>query len=216
MNFTSEEDTARAMTATARWLPVLIQSLEASVADLGLTILERSRHTDEDGTVCPILVARGRRLTFRLELRNALEDFLTLDRDARPVRVDPRLGDEDYAESKLADVVAERLEIVSILDGCDDLDDARQRIGDLAERFAWVRAVAMEDATAANDGGTRRPPEPPKPVCELFGQDGNVFAIIGRVREALRRAGQTERATEFVQRAMGAGSYDQVLQLCME
>ena len=26
MNFTSAEDTARAMTATARWLPVLIQS----------------------------------------------------------------------------------------------------------------------------------------------------------------------------------------------
>ena len=39
---------------------------------------------------------------------------------------------------------------------------------------------------------------------------------IGWVRRAMREAGETERAAEFVQRAMGAGSYDQVLQLCME
>ena len=38
----------------------------------------------------------------------------------------------------------------------------------------------------------------------------------GQVREALRRAGQSERASEFVRRAFAAGSYDAVLRLCFE
>lgn len=56
----------------------------------------------------------------------------------------------------------------------------------------------------------------PKPVCRLVGEDGNVFAIIGRVQRALKNAGQPERASEFVKRAFRAKSYDQVLGLCSE
>jgi len=36
------------------------------------------------------------------------------------------------------------------------------------------------------------------------------------VRDALRRAGQAERTSEFVQRAFRAGSYDELLRLCMD
>jgi hypothetical protein len=57
---------------------------------------------------------------------------------------------------------------------------------------------------------------PPKPVCKLIGTDGNVFSIIGRVRKALRESGQEGRAREFVERAYRSGSYEEVLQLCME
>ena len=56
----------------------------------------------------------------------------------------------------------------------------------------------------------------PLPVCRLIGTDGNVFAIIGKVRRALREAGQPERAAAFVERAFQAHSYDEVLQLCLE
>jgi hypothetical protein len=41
-------------------------------------------------------------------------------------------------------------------------------------------------------------------------------AIIGRVRRALERAGQPDRAREFVRKAFGSHSYDEVLGLCME
>ena len=57
---------------------------------------------------------------------------------------------------------------------------------------------------------------PCKPVCKLIGGDGNVFAIIGTVRNTLRRAGMAEKAQEFQDRAMNAASYDEVLCLCME
>ena len=55
-----------------------------------------------------------------------------------------------------------------------------------------------------------------KPPCQLTGEDGNVFSIIGRVSKALRRSGQPERATEFTDAAMACASYDEVLQLCFK
>ena len=55
-----------------------------------------------------------------------------------------------------------------------------------------------------------------KPECTLVGEDGNVFNVIGRVRRALRNAGQEEQAREFVERAFRCGSYDEVLRLVLE
>lgn len=55
-----------------------------------------------------------------------------------------------------------------------------------------------------------------KPECQLTGQDGNVFGIIGRVSKTLKRAGLRDHAEEFTAKAMSAGSYDEVLRLCFE
>ena len=54
------------------------------------------------------------------------------------------------------------------------------------------------------------------PRCKLVGTNGNVFDIIGRVGKSLRDAGRPELATEFTRKAMGCGSYDEVLQLCFQ
>ena len=55
-----------------------------------------------------------------------------------------------------------------------------------------------------------------KPTCELVGTDGNVFSIIGKVSSTLKKAGMKTEATEFTAKAFAAGSYDEVLQLCMQ
>lgn len=55
-----------------------------------------------------------------------------------------------------------------------------------------------------------------KPVYKLVGTDGNVFAVIGNVSKALKKAGMPEKAKEFENRAFNSGSYDEVLQLCFE
>jgi hypothetical protein len=160
MEFASPEDNALAMAATARWLPHLLESFEKGVRDLGLTVTERSHFLDEDGKTCPVLGVRGPRLTFRLELRNALEDFLIVDREAVPVRVDPRLADDAYAGAKVAEVVAGRLEILKALEGSRDLAEARARIDELAGRFEWLRTVFVEEPEAEGPGGGEAPPEP--------------------------------------------------------
>jgi len=55
-----------------------------------------------------------------------------------------------------------------------------------------------------------------KPSVQLTGEDGNVFSIIGRVSRALKKAGQADKAEEFTDKAFDAGSYDEVLRLCMD
>lgn len=52
-------------------------------------------------------------------------------------------------------------------------------------------------------------------VIDLESQDGNAMSLIGAVRRALKRAGNTpEVLTAFSDEAMG-GDYDHVLQTCM-
>jgi hypothetical protein len=59
-------------------------------------------------------------------------------------------------------------------------------------------------------------PRFPDVSVPLTGEDGNVFAIIGRVARALRRAGHADAAKIFAETAMAAHSYDAVLRLVME
>lgn len=55
-----------------------------------------------------------------------------------------------------------------------------------------------------------------KPVVREFGRDGNAFALIAQVAHALKEAGHADIGKEFTTRAMASGSYDEVLQLCMQ
>jgi len=55
-----------------------------------------------------------------------------------------------------------------------------------------------------------------KPRCKLSGTDGNVFAVIGNVRDTLKRAGLKEQAENFSSKAFKQHSYQDVLALCFE
>ena len=57
---------------------------------------------------------------------------------------------------------------------------------------------------------------PAKPVCQLLGTDGNVFALAGRVSATLRKADLVEKISEFQGRLMSCGSYDDALVLMGE
>lgn len=50
-------------------------------------------------------------------------------------------------------------------------------------------------------------------VVELLGQDGNAFAILGRVRRAILRSNHPELVDQFVQEAT-SGDYDHLLATC--
>ena len=55
-----------------------------------------------------------------------------------------------------------------------------------------------------------------KPVCELSQTDGNIFALMGKCRQTLARAGQSDKAKEMTARVIKAQSYDEALQIMME
>ena len=54
----------------------------------------------------------------------------------------------------------------------------------------------------------------PDITVQISGQDGNAFAIIGRVTAALRKAGRKDEIPEFTAEAM-SGDYDALLRTCM-
>lgn len=58
-------------------------------------------------------------------------------------------------------------------------------------------------------------PKFPHVEVQLTGEDGNAFAIIGRVSKALKRAGESEGAADFQTTAFACESYDALLQLAM-
>ena len=51
---------------------------------------------------------------------------------------------------------------------------------------------------------------------KLTGTDGNVFALMGKVAKALRRAGHPDLADEFTKKVFQSGSYDESLRIMME
>jgi hypothetical protein len=56
----------------------------------------------------------------------------------------------------------------------------------------------------------------PDVKVRLVGEDGNAFAIIGRVIAAMRKAGVDQAEIDCFRREAFAGSYDQLLQVCLE
>ena len=55
-------------------------------------------------------------------------------------------------------------------------------------------------------------PRYPDVEVPVTGQDGNIFAIMGRVTGALRRAGHADQITYFANHITDAGSYDEALE----
>ena len=63
---------------------------------------------------------------------------------------------------------------------------------------------------------TTSTPRFPDIHVQLSGEDGNVFAILGRVRKELRRGGASpEQVDEFTREVTSSGSYDGALATIM-
>jgi hypothetical protein len=55
-----------------------------------------------------------------------------------------------------------------------------------------------------------------KPTVKLIGQDGNAFAIMGRVKKALRRAGADKEYIDKYLSEATSGDYNYLLAVSME
>lgn len=55
-----------------------------------------------------------------------------------------------------------------------------------------------------------------KPRVKLVGTDGNIFAVVGRCKQALEQAGLQDQAKELAERVFKATSYDEALGICQE
>ena len=58
-------------------------------------------------------------------------------------------------------------------------------------------------------------PKYPDITVKLVGEDGNAFAILGRILHAMRRAKVSEADQQLFQKEATSGDYDNLLQTCM-
>ena len=56
----------------------------------------------------------------------------------------------------------------------------------------------------------------PRPTVKLSGTDGNAFALLGKMRGALKKAGWKVDQVEAFFKEATAGDYDHLLQTCMK
>ena len=92
------------------------------------------------------------------------------------------------------------------------------------------RDIRVDDGTLAvhfwqEDGFKMTPsfekiPKPEKnslrPKMQLIGQDGNIFAIMGRASRLLKESGQSDKAKEMCDRVMSCDSYQKALNIISE
>jgi len=55
-----------------------------------------------------------------------------------------------------------------------------------------------------------------KPTVKLTGHDGNAFSIMGRIKQALRRAGADREYIDKYLKEATSGDYDNLLVISME
>ena len=55
-----------------------------------------------------------------------------------------------------------------------------------------------------------------KPKCKLIGTDGNVFALVGRVIQSLKKSDHPEKVQEFQNKLFLCKSYEEALALMCE
>ena len=141
LHFETQAETAAAMVVIAKWLKELVTRIEKGIKDMGLVIERKEMRRNADGEVEPAYKVRSRRPGWTIELRlgNTIAEFITLDRDAKPARFDPRLLDDEFAEKKLDELVKCRLELVRVLATSKSVKDARPKIEALGKEFERLR-----------------------------------------------------------------------------
>jgi len=157
MEFKTKDEMAGAMFIVMEWLPELVTRVEAGVERIGLIIKERRAEMAPGGKASPVLLLRpGRRSrggwTIELGLRNALEEFLTIDRDEVPPRLDLQLFDKAHAERKLAGIVEGRLALVRAMSESRDPEEFQRKLEKLAPRFEHIRMWWYENGAGGKHG----------------------------------------------------------------
>ena len=99
-------------------------------------------------------------------------------------------------------------------------DGVQLDVGKLAiwrlQTHAQFGGTWLSDYVPNRLGGFVQEQRPQRLKMELLGQDGNIFAILGRASALLKRAGMKDQADEMFQRVTASGSYEQALNIISE
>ena len=88
--------------------------------------------------------------------------------------------------------------------------------GVLNVHFWNAEHFAFEVVSVQSEESVKKPPVPKRPTMKLIGEDGNIFAILGRASRLLRENGQQEQAKEMTNRVFRSVYYYSALNIISE
>lgn len=88
--------------------------------------------------------------------------------------------------------------------------------GVLNVHFWNAEHFAFEVVSVQSEESVKKPPVPKRPTMKLIGEDGNIFAILGRASRLLRENGQQEQAKEMTNRVFRSADYYSALNIISE
>lgn len=88
--------------------------------------------------------------------------------------------------------------------------------GTLYVHFWNEDSFSFEAVPAQAAEPTKEPPVPKRPKMKLAGMDGNIFFILGKASQLLKRSGQPEQAKEMTDRVYRSGDYGKALSIISE
>ena len=139
MNFKTQEEIGEARVATILYLPQMLKLYEQALKELGVTIVEKFHYKTDDGFFSPGYVVESGDRRFELQLGNAFKEFLSIDREEKPLRFDWKINDPDQAADKLAGILAGRVEVARAFIECKTPEEWDKRVKELGKQFQKVR-----------------------------------------------------------------------------
>lgn len=88
--------------------------------------------------------------------------------------------------------------------------------GVLSVHFWNAEYFTFEVEQVQSEESVKKQPVPKRPKMKLVGEDGNIFAILGRASRLLRENGQAEQAKEMSSRVYQSGDYYKALHIISE
>lgn len=141
MKFRSKEEFKEAMIALVLYLPDMIRLYEDGLRLLGARVLRKYIYRSRDGDAEPALLVQGagmgEKFEFRLGL--AIEEFLSVDRDEKPLRFDENINNPQRARAKLTRIMVGRLALARAAMEAKTPEELKQRLQGLSHRFERIR-----------------------------------------------------------------------------
>lgn len=139
MNFRTQEEIGEARVATILYLPQMLKLYEEALRKLSVKIIEKFHYKTDDGFFDPGFVVESGGRKFELRLGNAFKEFLSIDREEKPLRFDWKINDPDHAADKLAGILAGRVELAKAFIECKTPEELKKRVEELGKQFQKVR-----------------------------------------------------------------------------
>jgi len=147
MKFRSKDEWKEAMIYTAVYLPEMIRLYEDGLRLLGARVIRKYIYKSRDGEVDPAYLITGAAKQFEFRLGNAMKEFVSVDREEKPMRFDYKINDPEQAKAKLARIIGGRIEIARAMIEAKNPEELKQRLQGLSHRFERIRVWSYDEPT---------------------------------------------------------------------